>query len=53
MPENKFALLLGILSFILAGFTHSIADAFYYVVGYANIIWQAIAAYIDIVLAIL
>lgn len=50
MSENKFALLLGIPAFILAGFTHSIADAFYYAVGYTNITWQAIATYIGTVL---
>lgn len=50
MAENKFALLLGIPAFILAGFTHSIADAFYYAVGYTSITWQTISTYIGTVL---
>ena len=43
--QNKWALLVGIPAFILAGFTHSIADAFYYTVGWKAISWSAIWTY--------
>ena len=41
----KCALLIGIPAFILAGFTHSVADAFYYCVGWKAISWSAIWTY--------
>lgn len=43
--NNKFALFICVPTFILAGFTHSITDAFFYCVGWKAISWNAFNAY--------
>lgn len=43
--KNPWALLIGVPAFILTGFTHSVADAFYYCVGKAAITPVAAVAY--------
>lgn len=50
MCKNRIALLIGIPAFILAGFTHSIADAFYYCVGHASINGAAMISYLGTVI---
>ncbi len=48
--ESPWPLILGVPAFILAGLTHSVADAFYYCVGWQAITWPAILAYIGTVI---
>lgn len=49
--EGKFLpLLFGVPLFIMCGFLHSIADAFYYVVAYASLTVKVIPIYISIVI---
>lgn len=49
--EDKFLpLLFGIPLFIMCGFLHSIADAFYYAVAYASLTIKVIPIYISIVI---
>lgn len=43
--KNHWALLIGVPAFILTGFTHSVADAFYYCVGNAAITPAAVVSY--------
>lgn len=50
MCKNRIALLIGIPAFILAGFTHSIADAFYYCVGHSSINGAAMLSYLGTVI---
>lgn len=50
MCKNRIALLIGIPAFILAGFTHSIADAFYYCVGHSCINGAAMLSYLGTVI---
>ena len=50
MCKNRIALLIGIPAFILAGFTHSIADAFYYCVGHSSIDGAAMLSYLGTVI---
>lgn len=48
--EDKFLpLLFGVPLFIMCGFLHSIADAFYYAVAYASLTIKVIPIYISIV----
>lgn len=46
IAKNRIALIIGIPAFILAGFTHSIADAFYYSVAWESISIPAVITYI-------
>lgn len=49
--EGKFLpLLFGVPLFIMCGFLHSIADAFYYAVAYASLTIKVIPIYISIVI---
>lgn len=49
--EDKFLpLLFGVPLFIMCGFLHSIADAFYYAVAYASLTVKVIPIYISIVI---
>ena len=49
--EDKFLpLLFGVPLFIMCGFLHSIADAFYYAVAYASLTIKVIPIYISIVI---
>lgn len=49
--EDKFLpLLFGVPLFILCGFLHSIADAFYYAVSYASLTIKVVPIYISIVI---
>ena len=49
--EGKFLpLLFGVPLFIMCGFLHSIADAFYYAVAYASLTVKVIPIYISIVI---
>ena len=49
--EGKFLpLLVGVPLFIMCGFLHSIADAFYYAVAYASLTIKVIPIYISIVI---
>ena len=49
--EGKFLpLLFGVPLFIMCGFLHSIADAFYYAVAYASLTVRVIPIYISIVI---
>lgn len=43
--QNPWPLLIGIPAFVLCGFTHSVADAFYYSVGWEKLTWAAASAY--------
>lgn len=50
MCKNRITLLIGIPAFILAGFTHSIADAFYYCVGHSSVNGAAMLSYLGTVI---
>lgn len=43
--KTPWPLLIGIPAFVLCGFTHSVADAFYYSVGWEVLSWSAALAY--------
>ncbi len=43
--KSPYPLLLGIPAFILAGLTHSIADAFYFSVAWQSVTWAAMTSY--------
>ncbi len=43
--KGPWPLIIGIPAFILAGLTHSVADAFYYAVGWETVTWAAMASY--------
>lgn len=48
--KNPWPLLIGIPAFVLCGFTHSVADAFYYSVGWKNLSQPAMLAYLGTVI---
>lgn len=50
MCKNRIALVIGVPAFILAGFTHSVMDAFIYAVGSAELSGAAILPYLGTVL---
>lgn len=48
--KTKLPLLIGIPAFITAGFTHSVADAFYYLVAWDHVTSAALMTYIGTVI---